>query len=300
MIVFRGVEMLRTLNTRTKHYCAAVFVAFIWSTTFVSTKVLLEELSPLEILIYRYALAYLCFVALDPKFEKPQGLRAELTFAAAGLLGVTLYFLAENYAVHLSVPSNVALLVVLSPLFTGLLAHFMTKGEPLTKSFMVGCIVAMSGVFLVVFNGHFILKLNPLGDLLAISASILFAFYSILLKNLDKAYSALFITRRSFFYALISMLPLTFLPSFRWFPPALLKPEALLNLAFLAVLASCLCFLVWNKVIWGLGVVKANNILYLVPPMTMAASALLLGELVTSFALSGAALVLAGVYISQR
>lgn len=292
--------MLLTLSARTKHYYAAIFVAFIWSTTFVFTKVLLEVLSPLEILIYRYVLAYLCFVALDPKFEKPQGLRNELTFAVAGLLGVTLYFLAENYAVHLSTPSNVALLVVLTPLATGLLAHFMTKGEPLTKPFLVGCLIALAGVFLVIFNGHFILKLNPLGDLLAISASVIFAFYSILLKNLDKSYSALFITRRSFFYAVISMLPLTFLPSFRWFPPALFRPSVLLNLVFLAVFASCVCFLVWNKVIWWLGAVKANNILYLVPPMTMAASVLVLGERVTPFALAGTALVLAGVYISQK
>lgn len=289
-----------TLSARTKHYCAAVFVAFIWSTTFVFTKVLLQELSPLEILIYRYALAYICFVVLDPKFEKFKGLRAELTFALAGLLGVTLYFLAENYAIYFSTSSNVALLVVLSPLFTGVLAHFMTTGEPLTKPFLVGCFVALAGVFLVVFNGHFILKLNPLGDLLAISASMVFACYSILLKNLDKAYSAVFITRRSFFYALISMLPLTFLPSFRWFPPALLKPEVLLNLVFLAVLASSLCFLLWNKVIWWLGAVRANNILYLVPPMTIAAAAVLLGERITVFALAGTALVLTGVYISQK
>lgn len=289
-----------TLRARSAHYYTAVFVAFIWSTTFVFTKVLLLELSPLEILVYRYALAYLSFVAIDPKFEKLKGLRTELTFALAGLLGVTLYFLAENYAIYFSTPSNVALLVVLSPLFTGILAHFMTKGEPLTKSFFVGCIAALSGVFLVVFNGHFILKLNPLGDLLAITASVVFAFYSITLKNLDNAYSAVFITRRSFFYALISMLPLTFSPSFRWFPPALFKPEVLLNLIFLAVLASSLCFLLWNKVIWWLGAVRANNILYLVPPMTMAASALLLSERVTIFAITGTVLVLAGVYVSQK
>lgn len=288
------------LQTRAMHYYAAILVAFIWSITFVFTKALLQELSPLEILIYRYAIAYLCFVVLDPKLEKPLGLRAELTFALAGMLGVTLYFLAENYAIYFSTSSNVALLVVLSPLFTGILAHFMTKGEPLTKPFFVGCLLALTGVFLIVFNGHFILKLNPLGDLLAISASVLFAFYSILLKNLDKAYSALFITRRSFFYALISMLPLTVSSSFRWFPPVLFKPEVLLNLAFLAILASSLCFLLWNKVIWWLGAVRANNILYLVPPMTMACAAILLDERITIFSLAGMSLVLAGVYISQK
>lgn len=289
-----------TLQSRTTHYAAAVLVAFIWSTTFVFTKVLLRELTPLEILIYRYALAYLSFVALNPKFEGMKGWREEMKFAAAGLLGVTLYFLSENYAIHFSTSSNVALLVVISPLITGVLAHFMTEGEPITKPFLAGCFIALAGVSLVVLNGHFVLKLNPLGDLLAISASFIFALYSILLKNLDKAYSATFITRRSFFYALITMIPLTFSPSFRWFPSVIFKPEVMLNLVFLAVLASSFCFMVWNRVIWWLGAVKANNILYLVPPMTMAASALVLGERITVFAVSGTVLVLLGVYISQK
>lgn len=292
--------MLLTLQARSTHYAAAVLVAFIWSTTFVFTKVLLLKLSPLEILIYRYALAYLSFVAIDPKFERLKGWREEFKFATAGLLGVTLYFLAENYAIHFSTSSNVALLVVISPLITGILAHFMTDGEPITKPFLIGCLVAFAGVSLVILNGHFFLKLNPLGDLLAISASFVFAFYSILLKNLDKAYSATFITRRSFFYALITMIPLTFSPSFRWFPPVLFRPEVALNLAFLAILASSFCFLVWNKVIWWLGAVKANNILYLVPPMTMACSAVILGEHITIFAVLGTILVLCGVYVSQK
>lgn len=289
-----------SLQSKTGHYAAALFVAFIWSITFVFTKVLLSELSPLEILVYRYMLAYLYFVAIDPRFEKPQGWLVESKFALAGLLGVTLYFLAENYAIYYGTPSNVALLVVISPLFTGVLAHFMTDGERFTKRFLAGGAIAFTGVFLVVFNGSFVLKLNPLGDLLAISASVIFAFYSILLKNFAKSYSAVLITRRSFFYALIFMLPLTFSPSFRWAPATLLKPPVFLNLAFLAVVASSYCFMLWNRVIWCLGAVKANNLLYLVPLMTMAASALLIGERITVFAGAGALLILLGVYISSR
>lgn len=289
-----------SLQAKTTHYAAALLVSFIWSTTFVFTKVLLEVLSPLEILVYRYIMAYLCFVAIDPKFERLKGWRDEFKFAMAGLMGVTIYFLAENYAIYYSTPSNVALLVVISPIFTGILAHFMTEGEPITGRFMAGCLLAFAGVFLIIFNGHYVLKLHPLGDLLAIMAALVFSYYSIILKNFDKSYSPTFITRRSFFYALLFMLPLTFSPSFRWNPLVLLKPALLLNLGFLAIVGSSYCFMVWNKVIWWLGAVRANNILYLVPPMTMVASALALNERITVFAVAGAVLVLLGVYISQK
>lgn len=43
-------------------YTLALFVIFIWSVTFVSTKTLLEYLSPTEILFYRYAIAYFLFL----------------------------------------------------------------------------------------------------------------------------------------------------------------------------------------------------------------------------------------------
>lgn len=291
---------MHSMQPRTLHYSIAFFVMFIWSVTFVSTKVLLQSLSPLEILIYRYMLAYLCFVAINPRFERLRGWREEFKLAMAGLLGVTLYFLCENYAVDYSSPSNVALLVVISPLITGILAHFMTEGEPLTKRFAAGCTLALTGVFFVVFNGHFILRLHPLGDLLAIAASFIFAVYSIILKNQDKAYSPLFITRRSFFYALLFMLPMTASQSFRWLPPELFSTSVLLNLAFLSIVASCLCFWLWNRVIWWLGAVKASNILYLVPPTTALASFFVLNERITIFTVCGTVLVLMGVYISQK
>ncbi|MDL2298351.1 DMT family transporter [Synergistaceae bacterium OttesenSCG-928-D05] len=288
------------LRGKTGYYLVALFVAFIWSVTFVFTKVLLDDLTPFEILFYRYVVAYLVLVVAYPKFEKPKSVKEEIKFALAGLLGVTLYFLGENYALSYSTASNVALLVVIAPLITGIFAHFLTKGEPITRNFAVGGVVAMAGVFLVIFNGHFVLKLHPIGDMLAIGAAVSFAFYSIILKNMDKSYSAVFITRRSFFYALLAMVPMLFTPMFAWKPEVLVRPAIFANLAFLSVIASSLCFMLWNKVIWRLGAVKANNILYLVPLMTMIASAIVLSERITVFAIAGAVLILGGVYISQK
>ena len=40
-------------------YIIAVAVITVWSTTFVSTKILLHSLSPEEIMFYRHVLAYL-------------------------------------------------------------------------------------------------------------------------------------------------------------------------------------------------------------------------------------------------
>ena len=112
-------------------YGLAASVTFIWSVTFVSTKYLLGWLEPGEILLYRVAVAYALFVAFSPRPLPRAGLREELRFAAAGLLGVTLYFLCENTALSYSTASNVALIGGTAPLITGIAAHFFTKNEKL-------------------------------------------------------------------------------------------------------------------------------------------------------------------------
>lgn len=283
------------------NYVMALFVVFVWSVTFISTKVLLRWLLPTEILIYRYVVAYLLFFAASPKIMKPLSLKDEISFFFAGLLGVTLYFLCENFALRYSLASNVSMLVTVSPMLTGIFAHFFTETEKITKRFAVGCVFGLAGVFLLVFNGHFILKLNPLGDLLAICAALTFAIYSIIIRNIDSArYSASVITRKSFFYALLTLVPLCFTPLCKFELAPLKRFDVMANLLFLGVCASAACFLLWNKVIWGLGAARANNLIYLIPPMTMIAAAVVLHERITVFAVAGGLLILAGVFISQK
>ena len=108
--------------------------------------------------------SYALFVAFSPRPLPRAGLREELRFAAAGLLGVTLYFLCENTALSYSTASNVALIGGTAPLVTGIAAHFFTKNEKLSRAFAAGSVFCLAGIFLIICNGHFVLKLNPLGD----------------------------------------------------------------------------------------------------------------------------------------
>lgn len=289
------------LKSKKTSYIVAFIVVFIWSVTFISTKILLRYISPTEILIYRYVIAYLLFVAVYPKFIKPKSIRDEAIFALAGLLGVTLYFLCENFALSYSTASNVSLLVSTAPMLTGIVAYFTSKNEKVGKKFFCGGFFALAGVFLLVFNGHFVLRLNLAGDFLAIAAALSFAFYSIIIKDIDSSvYTPTVITRKTFFYSLLFLIPLLFTPLFKWDPYVFKHLEVIGNLAFLGIFASAVCFLLWNKVIWSLGAVKANNLIYFSPPMAVACASLILHERITPFAITGGALILIGVYISQK
>ena len=243
-------------------YSLALIVIFIWSVTFVSTKILLDHLSPTEILFYRYVTAYILFFAANPRIMWPLSLRDEAKFAFAGLTGVTLYFLCENFALSFSTASNVSLLVATALMMTGLVSHFMTKSERITVNFIYGCVFGLAGVFLIVFNGHFVLKLNPAGDMLAIMA----ALFCLLFDNYQgSGQSRIFCgsdNEEDLFYSIMTLIPLL-LPPFQLGSRSASRKEVFGNLIFLGVFASALCFLLWNRVIWELGAVKANNLIYL-------------------------------------
>ncbi len=280
-------------------YFMVLVVTAIWSVTFVSTKELLAVLSPTEILVYRYVIAYAAFCLISPSPIVPKNLKDEGIFALCGVLGVSLYFLLENFALYYSTASNVSLIVSTAPMLTGIVAHFFTDDEKMTRGFLWGCVFGLGGVFLIIFNGHFILHLNPLGDAFAILGALSFAVYSILIRNINKGYSPVEITRKTFFYALLSLVPLLFTPAFNWKPHVLMNTTVIFHLTFLGIFASALCFIVWNRVIWALGAVKANNLIYLTPPGTMIAAALLIDERITVFAVAGCLLILVGVFAAQ-
>jgi len=160
--------------------------------------------------------------------------------------------------------------------------------------------MACAGMAVVVLNGHFVLHLSPLGDLLAFSACLCWAVYSLLMKSAVRRYSILLVTRKVFFYGLLTMLPYYLIvPGF----PAvdvLLRPQVLYNLLFLSVIASMLCFLLWNWVMSKLGVVIATNWVYFNPITTIIFAAWLLHEPITLWFLLGTVLILWGMYLCDR
>lgn len=279
----------------------AVTIVVVWGATFISTKVLLQAgLSPESIFFYRFLVAYVGIWLFGKSQLFAKSWRDELIFVLLGITGGSLYFLTENYALKVTQASNVALLVCTAPLLTALLSHVFLEGERLHRRLVQGSLLALVGVTLVVFNGHFVLQLHPLGDLLSAAAALCWAVYTIVLKRVSERYSTLFITRKVFFYGLLTILPFMFTHSLENELRVLRQPVALANLAFLAVVASLLCYFFWNLVVKRMGAVRATNYIYFVPLVTLVASFIFLSEVITVLALLGAALILLGVFWADR
>ena len=283
------------------YHLLAILTIAIWGVTFVNTKVLLMHgLQPMEIFLLRFIVAYLCIWLISPKKILSQSWGDEVLFFILGLVGGTIYFVAENTALGHTYVNNVAFIVCTAPLITMLLAILFVKSVRASASLIVGSVVALVGVGIVVYNGHFVLKLNPIGDILALTAAFSWAIYSLVIKKVSARYSAVFITRKVFFYGIITVLPLFLLEPWHFPMKNLLQPTVWCNLLFLSVVASFLCFLWWSVAVKKIGAMATSNYVYLNPITTIMASALFLQEPMTLMAYMGSALILLGVFIANR
>ena len=275
-------------------------VVTIWGVTFVSTKVLLQHgLGPMDIMFYRFVIAYCCILAISHKRLWANNWKDELMLMLSGLTGGTLYFIAENNALRISQASNVALLVCTTPIFTALLANLIFK-EPLRKNMMIGSFIALIGVGLVVFSGSVILQINPLGDFLSIMAALMWAIYCLILKPLGKRYPTTFITRKVFIYSILSVMVYFLFDPLMMDVETLTNPIVLLNLFFLGIVASMLCFIAWNAAVKVLGPSRTANYIYVQPMSTLILSSIILSEIITLTSLIGAACIIGGVYLAEK
>lgn len=287
-------------QSQTRGHLLALFTVCVWGTTFISTKVLLQVFTPVEILFCRFVLGFLALCLADRRRLGWQGKERELLFAAAGLCGVTLYYLLENIALTYSTASNVGVIVSVSPCFIALFSKWFLHGEPLKPTFFAGFGAAILGILLITVSGGTQLQLNPLGDLLALLAAAIWGVYSILTRKIGGyGYGTVQSTRRIFGYGLLFMLPFLFVFGFRPDFTLLRQPAYLGNLLFLGVCACALCFATWNQAVKLLGAVKTGVYIYLVPVITVVASALVLHERVTLAAAGGMVLTLAGLVLSE-
>lgn len=287
-------------SRKTFGHLAALLTIVIWGTTFISTKILLADFQPVEILFFRFVMGFLVLLVAYPHRLKTADYKQELTFVLAGLCGICLYYLLENIALTFTLASNVGVIISVAPFFTAILAHFAMKSEEKLRSqFFIGFVVAMAGIILISFNGRE-LELNPLGDLLAVVAALVWACYSILTRKISSfGYPVILSTRRTFFYGILFMIPALFLFDFQADLSRFTNITYLFNILYLGLGASALCFVTWNFAVKELGAVKTSVYIYMVPVITVVTSVLILREQLTLLAGIGTVLTLIGLFLSE-
>lgn len=284
---------------------AAWACVFIWGTTFISTKVLLEDLGPVGILLIRTIIGTAALFVLSRGRLPKLPVKEELLLLAAGLTGVCLYFVLENIALLYTTASNVSVIVSVSPLITGLISWgILHTGKP-RWNFYAGFAAAIAGIWLISggsgAHGSDNGMLGVGGDLLSLAAAACWAVYSVIVRKIsDLKCPLVLVTRRIFVYGLLFLLAAFWLSGETMHPAVFRSVPNVLNLLFLGLGASAFCFFSWNYAVEKLGPVRTTAFLYAVPVVTVVLAALILHEVIAPAGYAGIALTLIGMVTAQR
>ena len=324
----------------TIYHVLAIVIVAIWGLTFISTKVLLMAgLSPEEIFLVRFSIAYFgmwlfCLwgrgsdasgaggslatrgdVQADgsctgvsrtgsQSVQSParlfcNSLKDELLLVLAGVMGGSLYFWSENTALQYTMASNVSFIVCTTPLVTAIL-NAAVRRERIGRLTLLGGCLSLVGIGMIAFSGGEGFHLSFVGDALAMLASLTWAIYTVVTNGLLKKYPSALISRKVFFYGMLTIVPVLLVKGWTFPAGRFLEPKVLLNALLLGVVASLACYALWNSVIKRLGTVGSSNYIYLNPLFTLIAATLLLGERLTPVAIAGCLITLIGVWTASR
>lgn len=286
-------------NSTLNGHLSALFCIIIWSTTYISSKILLKRFLPVEILVIRFLIGLLVLMLICPKRLKFQG-KKEFYYIGAGFFGIFIYYQMDNIALLYTMASNLGVIMSIAPFFTAILTKiFYPKEKSFDKSFVIGFLFAITGIALISFNGAK-LSINPKGDLLAIFGAFAWSLYSVLFKKINSfGHATILDTKRCNFYGFLFMIPLFFFEGGQMHVKSFTNPVILANFLYLSVLASAICFIAWNYATRSVGVMTTSIYIYLGPVITIAASYLILHEPITKLMIVGTILTLIGLIYSE-
>ena len=286
---------------------AATVAILVWGVSFVSSKMLLDNgFSPVQVYVGRCLVAYILLLCMSRGSLRAHSPRHELLFLLSGVCGGSVYFITENASLLYTSSTNVSLITCTTPLITALLVGVLYRSERPNIGVIIGSVVAFAGVSLIVVGGaehsaeqSHSAGLSMLGDLLALLSAICWSLYSLLLRKLNPIYSAIDITRKTFFYGLVTAIPFVALDRTPLSFEVLLRPVVWGNFLFLGVLASTVCFALWAWVVGKMGAIKSGNYLYFQPIITMVGGALVLHEALTLMGVTGSFITIGGVALGN-
>jgi drug/metabolite transporter (DMT)-like permease len=277
----------------------AFTTCLIWGFTFVASKVLLNAgLTPFETLLIRFAIAYLALWVFRPRWLGFLGWRRELPLILCGIFGVTLYYLLEYHSLQQTSANYTGIITGTAPLMVALAMWAFYRERP-RKLFVLGFGVAICGIALVTLGGGDGLDISLLAAVLAFGGTLAWAAYCVTVRRIDQGIEPILAIRRAFFWALASTVPCSLVFGFDVGLSQLLVPEVLVALLLLAVVASALCYLMYNMAITWIGAVKTSAYIYFTPAVNAIGAFFVLGEQIMPLGILGIVVIIVGLIVSE-
>lgn len=277
----------------------------VYGTSYVATRVVLQDVAPATLALVRLAIGALILVPLA-LVRQPAGDRLSRgdhwKVLWMGLLGFAGAFAFGNWGIAHSTATNAALLITVEPVALILLSPFFL-GERLSRREKVGALFTLVGAALVVVNGVPGVSVTLLphwrGDLLLVLSGLAYAGYSLIGRGVLARHAALPVTAWSILWGVATMAPLAGLEWLGGHRPVW-TPTALWGMAYLALVVTALGYLVWNYALERVPAPRLALFINVQPVVGALLGVWWLDEPLTVFIVAGGVLVLLGLHIAVR
>jgi drug/metabolite transporter (DMT)-like permease len=282
-------------------YFYALAAMLFWGLSFIWSSLLLKSYQPVTIIFIRLIISsalLFSLIYIMGKKEKVERKDYKLIFLSA-LFNPFLYFLGENYGLKFSSPTIAAVIIATIPVFSPLIGY-MSFREKLTPVNFIGIGVSFGGVLLMLVTRDLSLAADIEGIIFLFGAVFAALLYSVALRKLTMKYSALLLVANQNLIGIFLFLPLFLIFEAKAWINVPLTGEIVTSMLLLSVLASSVAFVFFAHSVKLLGISKSNIFSNLIPVFTAFFSYILLAEAFTIQKIAGIALVIGGVYLSER
>ena len=273
----------------------------IWGSTFVATKIMLDYVSPAELLGLRMIIGIpvLALVILVKRIKLQFEFREHMNLLAGSAV-ITAHFLIQITGLKYTTATNTGWIISVTPLALAVLSFLILK-ERISRNVVAGIIIATGGVMFLVSRGDFshIGWLKSIGDWLILASAHTWAIYTIIVRDISRKRNPVAVT---FAILLPTGVLMTgyLLVFFDWGVLATLSARAWAALMLLGVFGTALAHWWWQEGVAALGAARAGIFLYLEPLTATTLGVALLNEQFGLFTAIGAAAVLGGILIAER
>ncbi len=279
-----------------------VIQQFTASSSHVIAKDLTDRIDPKTILLFRSLFAALIFIVWI-KFGNLRKKKIEkkdyLTCLVLGILNVPINQFLFLTSIKMTGAPNVALAYAIMPAFVLIISMAFLK-EKVTWRKTAGIFTAIAGTSMILFekgidlnSGHFA------GNLLALAASVSFAFYTTIGKKMVEKYGGLYMTGITMIIGFVTYMPEYLLIS-PDFAPAEYIATDWLKIVFLAVMTSAFGYGLWYYALSRLDASKVAVFNNLQPIFTTVLSMIFLGHVLTPVFFVGGIIAISGVLLTQK
>jgi len=283
-------------------FAALMLTALIWASSWIFIKVGLREIPPITLATLRFVVATPILFVIALLMGNKLNLKARdiPAIAVLGLTGVALQYILEFIALLYTTATNSSLIINTTAVFIAVLSAIFL-GETFNKRKMFGVVIAFVGTFLVVADGtlSFLTANHVFGDILILFGAVTWAVYTIIGKKMIGRYSATMLTAYAFIFGTLILIPVALL-ELQTKPLSPISLTGWIVILFLAIPCSIFGYVVWYYALTKMEATKVAVFLYVIPLITMVLAALTLGEAITAYITVGAALIVYGIYVTER